>query len=329
MRRRGLLGALAAAVVLPRPRAQGAPPAGLRRIAALNPNRSASPLSQPYAAMFLRKLAQAGWAPGSNLLVNIAYAEGHLSRLPALAQALIAQAPDLVLAIGNDAARAVQAVTRRVPTVLMFAAEPVDAGLVGSLARPGGNTTGTTWLPADLAGKGLELLHEAVPGLRRVAGLGNSAIAGLARYREAYERSAAALGVHTLRFELAEPDDVTAALARIAAENVQALYVNPDLVTEARTEEIAAFALRRRLPCLAISRTLVDAGALLHYGPDVEEMFDRTASFIDRILRGALPSDLPMEQPTRYESIVNLRTARALGLSLPRSLLLRITRVIE
>ena len=329
MRRRTFNAELAAAVLAagsgvlsPRVHAQAAP---MRRLASLSPVSPGAPIS----LYVLEQLRQAGFEVGRNLNVDARFAEGDATRLPALAVALVRNKPEVIVAWGNEAVAAAQAATADIPIVMGFGAEPVEAGFVKSLAAPGGHITGTVWVSGEIAGKTLDVLLQAVPGAKRVAVLGNPKFPGIERYHEAFGRAAAPRRLTVLPYAVERLADLDPALERIAADKPDALYVTPDAITDARAQTIAAFALRARLPMLGISPQLVQSGGLLYYGPDIEELAARTVSFIVRILRGARPSELPVEQPTHFRLIVNMKTAKALGLTIPQSLLLRADEVIQ
>ncbi len=308
------------------------PHKGLREVFtgwALSPYSAEVSQSSSLAAVFMSELQRAGYQVGHNLLLDALYAENDFARLPALASQLVRREPEIILASGNDAIAAASAATRTVPIVMVFSLEPVGSGLVRSLARPGGNITGTTWLSAEVAGKAMELLRQAVPGLKHLAVLGNPATAGTRFYADAFLAAASQLGISPFAFPVYHPHEVDSALAAIAKSPAEALYVTAEPATEPRVSDIAAFAVRRKLPTIGLGPRLVEAGGLLYYGPDINETLARAVDFMDRILRGARAGDLPIEQPSRFELAVNARTARALGLALPTNLLLRATRIIE
>jgi putative tryptophan/tyrosine transport system substrate-binding protein len=305
------------------------PATRVRRVGVLSPYEAAMSQASPLAAVFAAEFLRVGYEMGRNLQVESLYAESEVERLPALAAELVRRQPELMVALGNDAIAAARSATSTLPIVMAFSAEPVGTGLVASLARPGANVTGTTWLSAEIAAKALELLRQAVPSLARLGTLGNPDTPGLRFYRDAFSSAAARLGIEAHAFPVHKPDQVDAALASIAADRVQALYVTAEPATEARVSDIAAFALKHKLPTIGVGPRLAEAGGLLYYGADVAETIARIVSFVDRILRGARPAELPIEQPSRFEFMVNQRTARALGLTLPANLLLRATRVIE
>ena len=329
MRRRTFNAELAAAVLAagsgvlsPRVHAQATP---MRRLASLSPVPPGSALS----FYVLEQLRQAGFEVGRNLNVEARFAEGDATRLPALAVELVRSKPEVIVAWGNEAVSAAQAATADIPIVMGFGAEPVEAGFVKSLAAPGGHITGTVWVSGEIAGKTLDVLLQAVPGAKRVAALGNPRFPGIERYNDSFARAAKARGLTVLPHKVERLADLDPALERIMADKPDALYVTPDAITETRAQTIAAFALRARLPMLGVSPQIVQAGGLLYYGPDIEEMAARTVSFIVRILRGARPSELPVEQPTHFRLIVNMKTAKALGLTIPQALLLRADEVIQ
>jgi putative ABC transport system substrate-binding protein len=323
MRRRPLLLAPAAWPVARMARAQtGVRQVGLLHIGGVGAQRTEMSL------YFRDRLQQAGWDLGRSLMIDARHADGDLARAQELAAQLAAANPDLLIGFGNDAIAALQRATRRIPIVMGFGHEPVAAGFVRSLARPDTNITGTVWVAAEIAGKTLQLLKQAVPRARRVATLGPAQQPGIEPYQRELLAAARQLDLTLLPQAVSRPEDVPAALERIAAQAPDALYVAPDGATEVRAGEIAAFALRHRLPTLGVSPSLVLAGGLLYYGADVREVLARTASFVDRILRGADPATLPVEQPSRFTLTVNARTARAIGLALPAEVLLRADEVI-
>lgn len=300
---------------------------GVRRVGLLSIGGAGT--QQARMSLYFRdRLQQAGWELGRNLLIEARYAEGDPARAQALAEQLAAANPDLLIGFGNDAIAALQRATRRIPIVMSFGKEPVAAGFVRSLARPDTNITGTVWAAAEIAGKTLQLLKQAVPRARRVAVLWPAQQPGSEPYQREMLAAARQLDITLLPQAVGRPEDVPAALERIAAQTPDALYV-VDGATEMRVGEIAAFALRQRLPTLGVSPNLVLAGGLLYYGADVREVLARTASFVDRILRGADPATLPVEQPSRFTLTVNARTARAIGHALPAELLLLADEVID
>ena len=301
----------------------------VRRVGILNTGAAATSAASSWGLVFIELLQRAGYEPGRNLALEVRYAEGRVERLDELAQELVQLKVELIVAVQNDAVAAARRATRSLPIVMAFSLEPVENGFVDSLARPGGNVTGTGWLSAEIAGKDLEVLRDAVPHATRVAVLGNPVTPGMERYGAEANRAARALRITLLPFAAARPQEIAPALDRIAASTPDALYVVSDSVIETRLDEIVAFALAHRLPTIGTGIRLVEAGGLLYYGADIREILARTVSFIDRILRGAKPADLPVEAPARFELVANLKTAKALGITIPQSILLRANRLIE
>ena len=304
------------------------PTRSMRRIGVLGGGMTAE-ISSPLGLLFIEALRRSGYEQGRNLRVDNRYADGNITRLPALAKELVALDVELIVAFTNVAIAAAKQATRRIPIVMGYALEPVAAGFVESLGRPGGNVTGTTWVSAEIAGKSLQVLKEAVPRATRVAVLSNHTTPGLQRYGDANRRAAAALGVTLQFFRAPRPEDIAAALERIDASRADAIYIVNDPVIDARLGEITAFARARKLATVGTGPQLVAAGGLIYYGPDSKDIMVRTVSFVDRILGGARPAELPVEQPTKFELVINGKTARALGLAIPPSLRLRADEVIE
>jgi putative ABC transport system substrate-binding protein len=291
-----------------------------------------SPASPAVASnrMFLRGLAELGYADGKNIALAPRYAEGRFDRLPALAAGLVAQRVDVIAAGVTQASLAARDATRTIPIVMLGVGDPVGAGLIASLARPGGNVTGTSSMSAGVIGKSLEVLKEAVPGAERVAILWNpaNAVFQAQMMREA-QVAASALRMLATEHGARGPHEFEAAFAAIANAGAQAMLVMPDPVTTQHTARIVDFARRARLPAIYGTREQAEAGGLMTYGPDIPEQFRRGATFVDKILKGAKPSELPVEQPAKFELIVNLKTAKALGLAIPSTLMVRADEVIE
>jgi putative tryptophan/tyrosine transport system substrate-binding protein len=274
-------------------------------------------------------MSRAGFDEGRNIDYEWRFAEGDASRMPALAQEMVALKPDLIIASFNPSIAAAQKATRTIPVVMLNAIAPVELGFVESLGRPGANISGTAWSTPDMMGKIFEALHEAAPKAKRVACLGNPGYSGERYYRKAAVAAAEKLGLALEYFDAARPQDIAPALKQIAAAKPQALYVAFDTALLSGIREIGDFALKRRLPALSTVPQFVDVGGLLYYGPNVEELAERTVSFVTRILNGARPGDLPVELPSRYQLVASQRTAKAIGIVLPRALLLRADRVVE
>jgi putative ABC transport system substrate-binding protein len=316
--------------LLTAPLAAGAQPA--RRVARVGILSVESPPSYDDAgrAAFLAALKDLGWIEGQTLFFEARYAAGQPDRLPALAAELVRLKVDLIITFLNQETLAARQATASIPIVMFLGIYPVQAGLVSSLARPGGNITGTTVGPVT-GGKYLELLKEAFPKLTRVAILLDPTFPGLADAvsQERVEIEGRKLGLTLTPIAVQRPDDVDQGLARVAKERPGALWVVPVGPIAAHVRHIIAFAAKERLPTIFPARFFADAGGLMSYGYDRENLVRRSASYVDRILKGAKPADLPIEEPTKFELVINLKTAKALGLTIPPSLLQRADQVIE
>ena len=330
MRRREFITRLAGLAAisshLPPTGAQAQQPAKPPTIGFLSPSSSSALLNQ----QFHRGMRELGYLDGRNVIIVSRFADGEFDRLPALAAELVAMRVDVIVAVVTQASLAARNATKTIPIVMLGVADPLGAGLVASLARPGGNVTGTSGMSSEVVGKSLEVLKEAVPALRRVAILWNpaNAVFQAQTMREA-ERAAGALAVSLQAFGARDAEEFETAFAAIAKANVQAMLVMPDPVNTLHVSRIVDFARGSRLPAMYATREQAMAGGLLVYGPDLAEQFRRGATYVDRILKGANPGDLPVEQVTKFELIVNLKTAKALGLAIPNTLLVRADEVIE
>jgi putative ABC transport system substrate-binding protein len=274
-------------------------------------------------------LREFGYVEDSNLVVERRFAEGRRDRLATFASELVALKPDVILAQGGQAAEAASKATSDIPIVIMGAGDPVGVGLVQSLAHPGSNITGVTETSTELSAKRLELLKEAVPTISRVAVLWNAADRAMTlRFRE-IEVAAKALHVEIQPLGVREPEDFDDAFAALRRDRPDGMFMITDALTGLNRKRVVEFAAQNRLPTVYEVREPVDDGGLMSYGPSLPDLFARTAYFIDRILKGTKPRDLPMEQPTRYYLVVNLKTARNLGLALPPTLLAGADEVIE
>ena len=266
---------------------------------------------------------------GRNVLIEYRWAEGKYERFPALIAELIALKVDVIVTAGTPAALAVKKATASVPLVMVAVGDPVGTGLVASLARPGGNITGLTSIAADLEGKRLELLREVIPKLSHIAVLWNPA-SPFSLVAEKETRAAAqVLRMKVLSLGVRTPEELEGALAAIVRERPGALLVVADRVFLHNRARIMDFAAQNRLPGVHAYRELVEAGGLMSFGPSYAGMHRRAATYVDKILKGANPADLPVEQPTTFELVINLKAAKALGLTIPRSVLFRATEVIQ
>lgn len=292
-----------------------------------------SPLSAeadvPLLAAFRRGMRDLGWIEGDQFLIETRYADGNPNRLPEFAAELVRSRVDVFLAGSNPGALAAKNATGTIPVVMVTTADPVSGGLVASLARPGGNLTGVTALGQGLSAKRLELLKEAVPGLTRVAVLTNPASPYSAPFVKESTGVARALGVQLQLVEARDPSEFEAAFATMANKHAGALTVLTDVTFITHRKRIVELAAMSRLPAVYGEREFVDAGGLMFYGASLADMYRRAAVYVDKILKGAKPADLPVEQPTKFELVINLKAAKALGLRIPQSLLLRADEVIQ
>jgi putative tryptophan/tyrosine transport system substrate-binding protein len=279
--------------------------------------------------MALREL---GYVEGQNIATEYRYAEGKTDRFPELLAELVRIKVDIILVSGDRGIRAAKNATKTIPIVMVGrGTDPVEAGLVESLARPGGNVTSLTNLTADLGEKRLELLKEAVPKVARVVVLYDPAIPATAReVKEDLPVAAHALGLTIQPWEIRAADDFDRVFAALSKQRPDGLYVpGGGQVITANRKRIAGFALKSRLPSMYNNRESVDAGGLMSYGADLAEGYRRVAYYVDRILKGAKPADLPVEQPTKFELVINLKTAKQIRLTIPPNVLVRADRVIK
>jgi len=279
---------------------------------------------------FQQGLRELGYVEGKTVLLQVRLAEGTVERFPQLARELVTLKPDVIVATSDVAIASVRRETQTIPIVMVVSSDPAGAGFVANLARPGGTVTGLSALSPETSGKRLELLREVVPGLSRVALLWNPDSRGnLLDYKET-EAAARSLHVELQSVELFRGEDLDRAFSTVTKGRAQALIVpvgNP--ITVARRDKVANFAQRSRLPSIYGVREYVDAGGLMSNGPSTADLFRRAATYVDKILKGAKPADLPVEQPTKFELVINLKTAKALGLTIPPSLLQRADHVIQ
>lgn len=307
-----------------------------RRAAAQNTAKSirrlgvllySSPKEDPQAKSLQEGLRDLGYIDGQNISVEYRFAEGKPERLAGLAADLVRLKPDVVFPIGGDVAPFLRDATHTIPIVFVMSADPLQLGLVASLARPGGNATGFTFLQDELASKRLALLKEAAPRISSVAFLSNPDHPD--NELRVAQRTATALGVDLQPIEMRGPGDLEGALQAITQARADALYVVASRQTVASIPRIVDFVTKNELPLAGGWGAWTQAGGLLSYGPNVGEVVRNAASYVDKIFKGAKPADLPVQQPTRFELLINLRTAKTLGLTISESLLLRADKVIE
>ena len=272
-------------------------------------------------------LRDLGYVEGQNLVIEYRSADGRDERFPRLAAELVSMKVDLILTRGTPATVAARNASGTIPIVMTSTADPF--AVVGHIARPGGNVTGMASLLVDLTSKRLALLTEIVPGLVRVGILSNPDNPNYARTRKNYETAAQSLGMQLVLFDARTPEDIAAAFVAAGRQRPDALSAATETVTQANRSLIAGLATEHRLPAVYGSREFVDAGGLIAYGVSYPDLYRRAAIFVDKIFKGAKPADLPVEQPTRFELIVNLKAARGIGLSIPETFLARADEVIE
>ncbi len=324
MRRREFITLVSGAVVLwPLPlRAQ---PAKLPTIGYLGASTQAN--WTHWTAAFVQRLRELGWVEGRNVAIEYRWAEGRSERFTEFAAEFVRLKVDVIVTVGSVVPAAKRA-TATIPIVAVLASNPVASGLVASLARPGGNVTGLSIQSSDLAGKRIELLREALPGLRHLAIIGNAGASGYAREIAEAQAAARKLAIEADLLEIRRAEDIASAFATLKS-GVQALYVCPDPLINANHARINTLALGARIATLHPFRDYLGSGGFMSYGANNVDLFRRGGDFVDKILRGTKPADIPVEQPTKFELIFNLITAKALGLTVPPTLLARADEVIE
>jgi putative ABC transport system substrate-binding protein len=288
-----------------------------------------SPEGTPHAAALREGLREHGYAEGQNITIDSRWARGDVKRFPALAADLGRLKVDVIVAPVNHAIEAARAATRTIPIVMVVPSDPVGLGFVESLARPGGNITGLTWQTREAVPKRLQLLKETIPTLSRVGVLWDPTEPERRRQVEEAEGAAPTIGAQLHVFEARSPRELEGAFAAMAHARVGAVLVEASAMMNAERARIADLAAKNRVATIGWWRGLAEAGCLLSYSPSITEQYRRAGYFVAKILKGARPADLPVEQPTKYELVVNLTTAKTLGLSIPRSLLIRADDVLE
>jgi ABC-type uncharacterized transport system substrate-binding protein len=281
-----------------------------------------------WTAAFVQRMRELGWVEGRNLAIEYRWADGHTERLRDLANELVRLKVDVILTHNTPGPLAAKQATSTIPIVFATAGDPVGSGIVASLARPGGNITGLSSQTPDVAGKRLELLREIVPGLHRLAVLAHTDNPFVKLDVSQLQQAGAGLGVEVVTFEIRRGEDIDPAFEALKGR-AQALYVPATPVALVNRVRINTLALAAHMPTTLGVREYVEAGGLMSYGPDWPHMWGRAANFVDKILRGAKPADLPVEQPTKFDLVINLTTAKALGLTVPDKLLALANEVIE
>jgi putative ABC transport system substrate-binding protein len=313
-----------AAVLLATPLAAGAQHSSrLPRIGVL------STLLQLDTDPFRQGLRDLGYVEGQNIVVEWRSAEGKIERLPPLAADLVRSGVEVIVATSNPAIAAAQRATKTTPIVMVFPTDPVGLGFVASLARPTGNITGLTGQSLELQGKRLQLLKEIVPNVSRIGILWDPTEPGRQDQAKEWEAAARAIGVRPQFLEVRSPVDIESAFATMTREHVQAVLIGASAIIRTHRAKVADHATKGRLPTMCLQAQYVEAGCLMSYGVHFPELLRRAARFVDKILKGAKPSDLPVQQPTKFELVINIKTAKAVGVFIPQSLLLQADRVIE
>jgi putative ABC transport system substrate-binding protein len=301
----------------------------VRRIGVLMPYDENDPLVKPYVSSFTQALAGLGWAEGRDVRMNLRSHGDDANQIRALAQELVDLQPDIILASSTAATVALQRETRTIPIVFAAVTDPVASGIVARLDRPGGNITGFASFEATLGGKWLELLSEIAPGLKRVAIMFNPDTSPASAYMPSLETAARSLKVGQIIGPIHGDKEIEAAITALGREQGGGLVVMPDVLMFTHRAPIISASARNYVPAVYTLSEFVRDGGLLSYGPDRVDIFRRAAAYVDRILRGEKPGDLPVQLPTKFEMVVNRKTATALGLAIPPSIMLRADEVIE
>jgi putative ABC transport system substrate-binding protein len=281
-----------------------------------------------WVTAFLQRLRELGWIEGRNLTVEYRWAEGNSDRAAEFAAEFVRLNVDVIVTYANPMVLATKQATSVIPIVFTAAADPLGTGIVASLARPGGNVTGLSVQQTDLAGKHLELLHDLIPGLRRLAIIVNTNNSASILEMHEVQAAARAIGLEAATLKIRRAEDIALALEELKGR-AEALYVCIDTILFANRVRISTLAAGAHLPTMVSNREFVEAGGLMSYGPNFPDLFRRAGDYVDKILRGAKPADIPVEQPTKFDLVVNLKTAKALGIEIPPTLLARADEVIE
>ena len=301
----------------------------LWRVGFLTPERRPASLDSDVYDAFRLGMRELGYVEGKNLVIEWRFADGKYERLPELVAEMVQLKLDAIVAVATPSIRAAQKATPTIPIVMVNPADPVGSGFIASLARPGGNITGLSNQLVDVSPKHLEMLLSMVPKLGRVAVLVNPANQGTLFILKSVQAAARSTNAAILPVEARTPAEIEKAFSAMARENVKAVIVARDSLFNQQVRQVAELAAKGRLPTVAGLREYVEAGGLMSYGPNRADIYRRAATYVDKIFKGAKPSDLPVEQPTKLEMVINRKTAKALGLTIPQSLLIRADQVIE
>ena len=327
--RRTFIGAVAGSIVLVRSVAQAQPVAKVPRIGILYPGDPGTALVLQFIEMFRQGLRENGYVEGQSIVVERRYGESKPERIAEGAAELVRLKVDVIVTTSDEAIAAVKRQTQTIPIVMTASTDPVATGFVASLSHPGGNVTGLTTISPDLSAKRLEFLRDAVPGLARVAIMWDPDIRGGLLEYKATEEAARSLRLQLQSVEVTRADDIERAFAALTTGRAEALAIHASSLTFDNRDQIASLALKNRLPTISGQISFVEAGGLMAYGSSAAERWRRAATFVAKLLKGAKPGDLPVERPTKFDLFINLKTAKALGLTLPPSLLRRADEVIQ
>lgn len=320
---------LATGGLLASPLSRGQQAVKVRRIGFLSPEVAESEPGRRNQRLLRESLQRVGYEEGKNLVIEWRFAEGRYDQLDELAKDLVRRDVELIVAFANPPVVAAKRASLTLPVVMFIGVLPVETGLVQSLVRPGGNVTGTVWTSPEMPGKVVQILKEAVPGAVRIATLRTPSVVNQVYEVEA-ARAATMLGLTQQFFDVGRPEDLPEALKRVAAYRPDALHVQYDPAVLGRVlREIASFAIEHKLVSIGSARAVVNTGALFYYGPVASDLADQTAGYVDRILRGAKPAELPIQMPRKYEFVINAKTARAIGYKIPLAIAQRADEVIE
>jgi putative ABC transport system substrate-binding protein len=330
MKRREFIALLGGAAAAWPAAAQAQQPGRMRRMGVLMAFAESDHEAQSWVAAFLEELRNVGWTEGRNIEIDTRWAAADVESMNQFAKELVALQPDLILTSSTPATGALVQQTRIIPIIFVMVADPVGSGFVASLPRPGGNVTGFTPIVGSLGGKWVELLKEIAPGIARVTLLFNPPTATFIEgYLNPFKAAAAALGVEAIVTPVDDMPGLEFVITTQPREPSSGLVVIPDAFTVGHRAEITSLAARYRVPAVYWSRSFAEVGGLISYGPYISDEYRRAASYADRILNGAKPSELPVQAPTKFELVINLKTAKALGLAVPPTLLARADEVIE
>jgi putative tryptophan/tyrosine transport system substrate-binding protein len=327
LRRRQFLTLLGGGAVALPLAARAQPMAKVWRVGMLE--TTAATLNAANLDAFRQALRQLGYVEGQNLIVEYRSGDGHIDRFPQLAAELVHLNVDIIITRGTPAALAAKKATTTIPIVMAAIGEPVETGMVTSLARPGGNVTGLSAFVTELTAKRVEIMRELIPQLSRMALIDNMANRSVPAQWDEMKRAAVAFGIQPQLYDVRKAEDMERAFSSAIAQRVNALSVGNDSVLIANRIQVVQLAARHRLPAIYATRDFVDAGGLLSYAAHYPDLYRRAAAYVDKIFKGAKPADLPVEQPTKFEIVVNLKAASALGLTVPTTLLARADEVIE